>query len=121
MHSILKMSAVVAVATAAMFAVPVMAAGTMAPATHKTAPMTHKAPVKKIVLTFAKIDANHDGKIEYVELKKYFPHLTHKEFARFDHHKGYLDHAGLAAFFKAQHAKPTVSKMAPHKTVTKKK
>jgi len=71
------------------------------------------------VLSFKLIDANHDGKISYEELKVYFPKLTKAEFAKYDtKHLGYYDHAELAAFFKAQKAadaaaaKPAAAKPA---------
>jgi hypothetical protein len=108
MKRILAASALVALAAFATF--PAVAATTTATTTTKTvaakpAPMKVAAatPAKPVVLTFKLIDANHDGKISYDELKKYFPKLTKAEFAKADTDKsGFLNKAELAAFVKSQ-------------------
>ena len=88
MNSFLKISALVAVSALVSF--PAFAATYTAPAattTKTVAPAKTVAaatPAKPVVLTFKLIDANHDGKISYTELKKYFPKLTKDEFAKVD-------------------------------------
>ena len=113
MKRILTATAIVALA--ALTAAPVFAAGAAAkpapkPAVHKMAAMKPAmAPAKPTVVTFKMIDANHDGKISYAELKKFWPKLTKAEFAKYDANKdGFYSHAELAAFAKANApAKPT--------------
>jgi hypothetical protein len=115
MKRILAASALVALAAFATF--PAVAATTTTTTTKTTtaakpAPVKVAAattPAKPVVLTFKLIDANHDGKISYTELKKYFPKLTKAEFAKADTDKsGFLNKAELAAFVASQQpAKPT--------------
>jgi len=110
MKRILAASALVAIAAFATF--PAVAATTTttttktvtAKAPAKPAPAKVAAtPAKPVVLTFKLIDANHDGKISFEELKKYFPKLTKAEFAKADTDKsGFLNKAELAAFVKSQ-------------------
>ena len=118
MNSFLKISALVAVAAFASF--PALAAAPAAPA--KPAVVAAKpvvaTPAKPVVLTFKLIDANHDGKISYTELKKYFPKLTKEEFAKADADKsGFLNKVELAAFVKSQQPPkaPMATMMAPAK------
>ena len=123
MNSILKISALVAVAAFASF--PALAAAPAAPAKPAAVvaakPVVAKVaatPAKPVVVTFKLIDANHDGKISYTELKKYFPKLTKEEFAKADTDKsGFLNKVELAAFVKSQQpAKaPMATMMAPAK------
>lgn len=121
MKRILAASALVALAAFATF--PAVAAT----ATTTTKTVTAKAPVKAapvkvapvkvaaatpakpVVLTFKLIDANHDGKISFTELKKYFPKVTKAEFAKADTDKsGFFNKAELAAYVASlQPAKPT--------------
>ena len=117
------------VALAALMAAPAFAAA--APATTTTKPaMAAMAPAKPVaapakpavakpvVLTFAKIDANHDGKISFDELKKYFPTVTKAEFDKYDADKsGDYNKAELAAFVKGQ--KPAKAPAAPVKAPVK--
>ena len=124
MNSFLKISALVAVSALVSF--PAFAAAaytapaatttkTVAPAKPVVAAAT---PAKPVVLTFKLIDANHDGKISYTELKKYFPKLTTADFAKADTDKsGFLNKAELATYVKAQQpAKPPMTMMmAPAK------
>lgn len=96
-------------AVAALTAAPSFAATAAHPA--KTAVVAATAPVsaKPTVVTFKTIDANHDGKISFAELLKFYPHTTKAEFAKFAK-AGFLNHAELAAFAKAQQlasVKPT--------------
>jgi len=119
MKRILTAAALVAMA---LVAAPAMAATTTAAkpaatAAAKPAPKMAAAttPAKPTVLTFKLIDANHDGKISYDELKKYFPKLTKADFAKYAGKDGTIDHAGLAKFFKDQKAA-----MAPAAATTKK-
>jgi Ca2+-binding EF-hand superfamily protein len=118
MKRIIAASALVALAAFATF--PAVAATTT---TTTTKTVTAKAPVKAapvkvaaaatapktVVVTFKLIDANHDGKISFTELKKYFPKLTKAEFAKADADKsGFLNKVELAAFVKSQQpAAPT--------------
>ena len=102
------LTAAALVAMASMAAAPTLAATTAAPKTTTTSTKMATAtpatttPAKPAVVTFKAIDANHDGKISYDELKKYFPKLTKADFAKYDTKKlGYYDHAELAAFAKA--------------------
>ena len=117
MKRILTAAALVALtafATAPSFAAA--AATTMKPAAAapvKMAAATPAKPAKAAPLTFKLIDANHDGKISFDELKKYFPKVTKAEFAKYAGKDGFLDHTGLAAFVKAQTpapAKPAATK-----------
>jgi hypothetical protein len=113
MKRILTATAIVALA--AMAAAPAFAATTAKPApkpaVHKVAAMKTPAatPAKPKVLTFRAIDANHDGKISYAELKKVWPKLTKADFAKYDANKdGFYNHAEFAAFAKANApAKPS--------------
>jgi len=112
MNRILTAAALVAMA--ALSAAPAFAATTAAPAAKPAMAaakpaMAAATPAKPVVLTFKLIDANHDGKISFAELKKYFPKLTKDEFAKADTDKsGFLNKAELAAFVKSQApAKPT--------------
>lgn len=108
MNAFLKISAFVAVAAFAAF--PAVAAST-------TAPVHKVATAKPKVITFKMIDTNHDGKISFVELKKYDHRLTKGEFAKADtNHNGWLDRKELAAFWASLHHKATTSKMAPKTT-----
>jgi hypothetical protein len=113
--------AVAAFATAPAFAATTTKATTSTMAAAKPA-VAKSATTKPTVLSFKLIDANHDGKISYDELKKYFPKLTKAEFAKYAGKDGTLDHAGLAAFFKAQKAadaaaaKPATSTKTATKT-----
>lgn len=103
MKRILTAAALAALAT--LTVAPAMAATTTTAKPAKTATAT--TSTKPTVLTFKQIDANHDGKISYAELKKYFPKLTKAEFAKFDTKKlGYYNHAELAAFAKVMAPKP---------------
>ena len=105
MKRILAASALVALSDLATF--PAVAATTTTTTTKTTtaakpAPVV-STPAKPIVLSFKLVDANHDGKISYEELKKYFPKLTKTEFTKADTKTlGYLDHAEFAAFVKSQ-------------------
>ncbi len=117
MKRILAASALVALAAFATF--PVVAATTTtttktvtAKAPVKAAPVKVAAaatPAKPVVLSFKLIDANHDGKISFTELKKYFPKVTKAEFAKADTDKsGFFNKAELAAYVASlQPAKPT--------------
>ncbi|MDR3474571.1 MAG: hypothetical protein P4M09_23215 [Devosia sp.] len=116
MNRILTATALVAMA--ALTAAPALAASTTTTTTTMTKTMTAKpapkmaaaTPAKPKFVTFKTIDANHDGKISMVELKKYFPKLTKADFAKYDANKdGFYDHAELAAFVKAQ--QPAKTKM----------
>lgn len=106
MKRILAASALVAIAAFA--TLPAVAATTYtAPKATTTAPAkpapAATTPAKPVVLSFKLIDANHDGKISYDELKKYFPKVTKAEFAKADADKsGFLNKAELAAFVKSQ-------------------
>jgi hypothetical protein len=109
MNRFLTASAIVALA--ALTAAPAFAAAAVTtPATTKPAmaakpapKMAAATPAKAVVVTFKTIDANHDGKISFDELKKYFPKVTKAEFAASDANKdGFYDHAELAAFVKSQ-------------------
>jgi len=121
MKRILAASALVALAAFATF--PAVAATTTTTTTKtvtaKAAPVKVAAattPAKPVVLTFKLIDANHDGKISYTELKKYFPKVTKDEFAKADTDKsGFLNKAELAAFVKSQQPPkaPMAMTMAP--------
>jgi len=112
MNRILTAAALVAMA--ALSAAPALAA-TAATTTAK--PAVAAKPVAKVAaaapatvtLTFKLVDANHDGKISYTELKKYFPKLTKADFAKYDTDKsGFLNKAEFAAFAAAMApAKPT--------------
>jgi hypothetical protein len=111
MKRILTATAIVALA--ALAAAPALAATAVKPAPK---PAVHKVVAKKPVVaatpkvvTFKTIDANHDGKISYAELKKFWPKLTKAEFAKYDANKdGFYNHAELAAFAKANApAKPS--------------
>ncbi len=124
MKRILIATALVAVAA---FSVPAFAASTSKPPnpmkveTAKPAAAATPATGKAIALSFKQIDANHDGKISYDELKKYNPTLTKDEFAKYDANKdGFYDHTELAAFYKGQQAAAkTSSATTPVKPVTK--
>jgi len=116
MNRILTAAALVAMA--ALSAAPALAATAATTAAKPAAAAIAKpvakvaaaaTPAKPVVLTFKLIDANHDGKISFAELKKYFPKLTKDEFAKADTDKsGFLNKAELAAFVKSQApAKPT--------------
>ena len=115
------------VALAALMAAPAFAAAAPATTTTKPAVTAPAKPVaapakpavaKPVVLTFAKIDANHDGKISFDELKKYFPTVTKAEFDKYDADKsGDYNKAELAAFVKGQ--KPAKAPAAPVKAPVK--
>lgn len=86
-------------------------------------------PAKR-VLSFRQIDIDHDGKISYAELRRYFPHLSKKEFAADDrNHDGYYERLDLVAFFKSPRNSVTprpvlaksVTRTVTTKTVTKTK
>ena len=123
MNSFLKISALVAVSALVSF--PAFAATYTAPAATTTKTVAPAKPVvaaatpaKAVVLTFKLIDANHDGKISYTELKKYFPKLTKADFAKADTDKsGFLNKAELATYVKAQQPPkaPMSSMMTPAK------
>jgi Ca2+-binding EF-hand superfamily protein len=85
------------------------AAPAMKPAAKTAMMKPAMAPAKPMVLSFKTIDANHDGKISYAELKKYWPKLSKADFAKYDADKdGFYNHAELAAFAKAMApAKPS--------------
>jgi hypothetical protein len=116
MNRILTAAALVAMA--AFTAAPALAATAAKPAVKpamtkvasKPAAKPATAAAKPVVVTFKTIDANHDGKISYEELKKYWPSLTKAQFAKFAGKTGSLNHAGLAAFAKS---------VAPAKTASK--
>lgn len=107
MNRAMKVSA--ALLLAIMSVSPALAAGTMTKTTTVTKTVTVnktpaktpvKAPVKRVV-TFRQLDANHDGKVSYLEMKKFFPKLTKKQFAAADTNKnGSLDRAEVVTFFK---------------------
>jgi len=114
MKRILTATAIVALA--ALAAAPALAATAVKsapkPAVHKVVakkPVATPVAAKAKVMTFKMIDANHDGKISYSELKKVWPHLTKADFAKYDTNKdGFYNHTELAAFAKANApAKPT--------------
>ena len=113
MNRILTAAALVAMA--ALSAAPAFAAAATTTTAAKPAmaaakpAMAAATPAKPVVLTFKLIDADHDGKISYTELKKYFPKLTKADFAKADTDKsGFLNKAELAAFVKSMApAKPT--------------
>jgi hypothetical protein len=111
MNRILTAAALVAITAfsaapsfAAAAAATTMKPAAMAPAKVAMAPAKPAMASKATPLTFKLIDANHDGKITFAELKKYFPKVTKAEFAKFAGKDGTLDHAGLAAFAAAEKA-----------------
>lgn len=107
MKRILTVTAVVALA--ALAAAPAFAATAVKPAAkpavHKMAamkPAMAATPAKPVVVSFKTLDANHDGKISYEEMKKVWPKLSKADFAKYDANKdGFYNHAELAAFAKA--------------------
>jgi hypothetical protein len=105
MKRILTATALVALValTAPSFAATATAAKpAMKPATKTAMMKPAMAPAKPMVLSFKTIDANHDGKISYAEMKKYWPKLSKADFAKYDADKdGFYNHAELAAFAKA--------------------
>ncbi|HTJ56950.1 MAG TPA: hypothetical protein VL418_05225 [Devosiaceae bacterium] len=121
MNRILTAAALVAMA--ALSTAPALAATTTAakPAATTAVAKPVAKPVAKVavakpeagkptVVTFKMIDANHDGKISFVELKKYWPTLTKAQFAKFSGKDGSMSRAQLAAFAKS---------VAPAKTAKK--
>jgi hypothetical protein len=113
MNRIVTAAALVAIAaltSAPAFAAAAAAAPAAKPAMVAAKPaMAAATPAKPVVLSFKLIDANHDGKISFAELQKYFPKLTKADFAKADTDKsGFLNKAELAAFVKSMApAKPT--------------
>src|SRR6201999_1659978 len=99
MNRILTAAALVAMA-ALSTARALAATTTVAKPAAKTAVAKPATPAKPTVVTFKMIDANHDGKISFAELKKYWPSLTKAQFAKFAGKDGFMTRAELAAFAK---------------------